>query len=122
MFVTRSGPRISTHPFVRVDLPAPESPTRHNMIGRPARNGSGVVLFIARLVGPGLEHPARPHVHRVEPRQIVPGDHPAPGDEAVRLAQLDAVERGAHAARGREGRLPPPPPPILAGRPRRSPL
>ena len=75
------------------------------MIGRPARNGSGVVLFIARLVGPGLEHPARPHVHRVEPRQIVPGDHPAPGDEAVRLAQLDAVERVAHAARVREVRL-----------------
>src|SRR2546426_12732046 len=99
MFVTRSGPRISTHPFVRVDLPAPESPTRHNMIGRPARNGSGVVLFIARLVGPGLEHPARAHVHRVEPRQILPGDHPAPRDEAVRLGELVSGGAVAHPAR-----------------------
>src|SRR5206468_3391804 len=39
MSVTRSGPSSSTHPFDRVDLPAPESPTRHNMMGRPARNG-----------------------------------------------------------------------------------
>src|SRR2546422_3045251 len=41
------------------------------------------------LVGPGLEHPARAHVHRVEPRQILPGDHPAPRDEAVRLARSE---------------------------------
>src|SRR3989442_15934989 len=39
MSVTRSGPSSSTHPFDRVDLPAPESPTRHSMMGRPARNG-----------------------------------------------------------------------------------
>src|SRR6266571_4134527 len=39
MSVTRSGPSSSTQPLESVDLPAPESPTRHSMMGRPARNG-----------------------------------------------------------------------------------
>src|SRR6266566_5360224 len=120
MFVTRSGPSISTQPFVTVDLPAPESPTRQNMIGRPARNGSAAALLIAGLVGPRLEHAARADVRRVDAGEIVAGDGPPVSDEAVRLAQLDAVERVAHAARVGEVRLAHPQHQILAERgPRR---
>src|SRR2546427_821301 len=120
MFVTRSGPSISTQPFVTVDLPAPESPTRQNMSGRPARNGSGAALLIAGLVAPLVEDAARADVRRVDAGEIVARDGPALRDQAVRLAQLDAVERVAHAARVGEMRLAHPQHQILAERgPRR---
>src|SRR5204863_9711418 len=97
MSVTRSGPRISRQPLARVPFPAPESPTTHSMRGRPARNGSGVFLLIAGVVRARLEHVAAPHVPRIDARQVLPRDRAASGDEAVRLAQLDAVERVAQA-------------------------
>src|SRR6266702_3911541 len=82
MFVTRSGPRISTQPFVTVDLPAPESPTRQSRIGRPARNGSGAALLITGLVGLRVEDAARADVCRVDAGEIVAGDGPPVRDEA----------------------------------------
>src|SRR6266566_8954835 len=99
MSVTRSGPRISRQPLARVPFPAPESPTTHSMRGRPARNGSGVFLLIAGVVRARLEHATGAYVHGVDAREVLSRDHAPLGDEAVRLAQLDAVERGAHAAR-----------------------
>src|SRR5438309_125937 len=99
MSVTRSGPRISRQPLARVPFPAPESPTTHSMRGRPARNGSGVFLLIAGVVRARLEHAAAPHVPRIDARQVLARHRAPPGDEAVRLPQLDAVERVAHAAR-----------------------
>src|ERR1700680_1584505 len=99
MSVTRSGPRISTQPFDNVDFPAPESPTRPSMMGRPARNGSGVTLLIADTVVPSLAHAALEDVDRLDPREVLLGHEPPGGDEAVRLAELDAVERVPDAAR-----------------------
>src|SRR5262245_16839564 len=47
MSVTRSGPNSSTQPLESVDFPAPESPTRVSMMGRPARNGMGNLRLVA---------------------------------------------------------------------------
>src|SRR5262245_38473602 len=97
MSTRRSRPRISTQPRDRVDFPAPESPTRQSMIGRPALKGT--LSLRTLVVGFPGEYPALPDIVGVDPGQRLALDRPAPLHQAVGLAELGPVDRVPHAPR-----------------------
>src|SRR2546422_10795894 len=100
MSVTRSGPSSATHPFDRVDLPAPESPTRHSMMGRPARNG----ITYLRLPSPRL----REIIHKDDrlPRRLAPRAFGlVPSGGATGVAGTNLVANRAGGKRSEERRV-----------------